>query len=101
MRGREIRARRRSFRVKTLGFWLGNALMFVTAAAATPPPVVNESISESETSWRATAKPSEGLTMGRLKTQFEKTTLPEIGIVCSAAIDPFLAVTGVSNRAAQ
>jgi hypothetical protein len=78
MRGREVRARRRSFRVKTLGFGLGNALLFVTAAAATLPPVVNESISESEKSWRATTKPSEGLTMGRLKIQFEKTTLPEV-----------------------
>jgi hypothetical protein len=64
--------------MKTLGLGLGNALMFVTAAAATRPPVVNESISESETSWRATTKPSEGLTMGRLKIQFEKTTLPEV-----------------------
>jgi hypothetical protein len=42
------------------------------------PPAIDESMSASETSWRAITKPTEGLTMGTLKIQYEETTLPEL-----------------------
>lgn len=76
--GRKLSGRR----IKTIGYLLLSALAFAaTGLANTPPPVINEpirSMSESATSWRATSKPSDGLTMGKMQIQFEATTLSEV-----------------------
>jgi hypothetical protein len=84
----ELTNRRRSFRGKSLGCGLGSAVLSVAAAlAGIPPPVVDESVSESESAWRAVTKPSEGLAMGPLKIAFEETTLPEVmGAIKSGSI---------------
>ncbi len=64
---------------KSLGCALGCAVLSGAAAlAGIPPPVVDGSISDPETAWRAVTKPSEGLAMGPLKILFEETTLPEV-----------------------
>ena len=79
MRISELTNKRRTFRRKSLGCGLGSAVLsFAAALAGTPPPVIDESISDPETAWRAVTKPSEGLTMGPLKIAFEETTLPEV-----------------------
>jgi hypothetical protein len=79
MRILEFTNKRRSFRIKSLACGLGIAVL--SGAAALPgisPPVIDETISEPETAWRAVRKPSEGLAMGPLKIVFEDTTLPEV-----------------------
>lgn len=70
-------ARGRGFHKKTAAHVLG-ILFGAAALAKTPPPVVDESISESDTSWRAASKTSSGLTMGKMQIQFEETTLSEV-----------------------
>jgi hypothetical protein len=75
----EFTSTRRRFRGQALACVLGGAVLSVAAAfAEIPPPVVDESISNSETAWRAVTKPSEGLAMGPLRIAYEETTLPEV-----------------------
>lgn len=69
-------------------YFLGGLCLGATAMAATSPPVIDEHISKSHASWRAGAKPSDGLSMGTLKVQLEQTTLSEVlRTVGSGAID--------------
>lgn len=71
--------RKRRVHENMFKFFFAISLMHVVdAIAITPPPIVDESISASEKSWQARAKPSLGLTMGTLKIEFEKTTLPQV-----------------------
>src|ERR1700721_1015373 len=75
-------SKRRAMRIMTNGYVLLSTLAFaVTGFAKSPPPMIEEpikSMSESSTSWLATSKPSDGLTMGKLQIQFEATTLSEV-----------------------
>jgi len=64
----EFTSTRRRFRRQALAGVVGGAVLSIAAAfAEIPPPVVDESISNSETAWRAVTKPSEGLAMGPLR----------------------------------
>jgi len=75
----EFTSTRRRFRRQALACVLGGAVLSIAAAfAEIPPPVVDESISNLETAWRAVTKPSEGLAMGPLRIAYEETTLPEV-----------------------
>jgi hypothetical protein len=66
-------------RMKARRYVFGCAIVFAAAAfSKTSPPVVDESIGESEASWRAESKPAEELTMGKLHIQFEQTTLSKV-----------------------
>jgi hypothetical protein len=56
-----------------------------TALANTPPPVADESISQSDVSWHATPKPSSGMRMGSLRIMFEETTLAQVISATGAA----------------
>jgi hypothetical protein len=79
MGGLKQAMKRRGLRLKSARYAICSALLFASAALSlTPPPVVDESISDSEASWRSPSKPSDGLTMGKLKLQYEETTLPEV-----------------------
>ena len=75
-------SKRSAMRIMTNGYVLLSTLAFaVTGFAKSPPPMIEEpikSMSESSTSWLATSKPSDGLTMGKLQIQFEATTLSEV-----------------------
>ena len=73
------RTSRRRCHSKSATCVLGTTLMhFATGSGATLPPVADESISKSDTSWRATSEPSEEFTMGALKAKFETRTLSEV-----------------------
>jgi hypothetical protein len=79
MDGLKQAMKRQGVRSTTARYVLCSALLVTSAALSlTPPPVVDESMSASQTSWRAPVKPSDGLTMGKLKIQYEKTTLSEV-----------------------
>jgi hypothetical protein len=59
-------------------FALSSLVCGATALASTPPPTADESISQSNASWRATSKPSSGMNMGNLKIKFEETNLAQV-----------------------
>jgi hypothetical protein len=60
------------------GCVLTTVIYAASVLASTPPPVVDESISQSDVSWRAPAKPSSGMKMGGFRITFEETTLAQV-----------------------